>query len=82
MSDTGHNETLAKLEATIAERRAADPASFYVAKLNADMTSLGERQTITGLTDFREGLFMNKRNGLYHLTYSIDDTGSDNYRVG
>ena len=54
----------------------------YVARLNADMTSLGERRTLTGLTDFREGLFMNKRNGLYHLTYSIDDTGSENYRVG
>ncbi|GIM90723.1 family 43 glycosylhydrolase [Paractinoplanes toevensis] len=54
----------------------------YVAPLNADMTSLGERRTITGLTDFREGLFMNKRNGVYHLTYSIDDTRSENYRVG
>jgi len=25
---------------------------------------------------------MNERNGLYHLTYSIDDTRSQNYRVG
>jgi len=25
---------------------------------------------------------MNHRNGLYHLTYSIDDTGSENYKVG
>ncbi len=27
-------------------------------------------------------MFFNYRNGLYHLTYSIDDTGSENYRVG
>jgi hypothetical protein len=54
----------------------------HVAKLNADMASLGEQRTIPGLTDFREGLFMNKRNGIYYLSYSIDDTGSENYRVG
>jgi GH43 family beta-xylosidase len=56
----------------------------YVAPLNADMTSIdvSKRRTITGLTDFREGLFMNKRNGTYYLSYSIDDTGSENYRVG
>ncbi len=27
-------------------------------------------------------MFFNYRNGLYHLTYAIDDTGSENYRVG
>jgi hypothetical protein len=48
------------------------------------MTSIDvtERRTIGGLTDFREGLFLNKRNGTYYLSYSIDDTGSENYRVG
>ena len=35
-----------------------------------------------GSPDFREGSFLNYRNGTYHLTYSIDDTGSPNYRVG
>ncbi|KAH8658623.1 glycoside hydrolase family 43 protein-like protein [Tricladium varicosporioides] len=34
------------------------------------------------LTGFREGQFVVYRAGLYHLTYSIDDTGSVNYRVG
>jgi beta-xylosidase len=34
------------------------------------------------LTSFREGQFVVYREGLYHLTYSIDDTGSVNYRVG
>jgi hypothetical protein len=37
---------------------------------------------INGLTGFREGIFLNFRDGTYHLTYSIDDTGSPNYRVG
>ena len=37
---------------------------------------------MSGLTDYREGSFINYRNGIYHLTYSIDDTGSPNYRVG
>ncbi|HEY0000257.1 MAG TPA: family 43 glycosylhydrolase, partial [Actinoplanes sp.] len=59
-------------------------STAYVAPLNPDMVSIdvSKRQTITGLTDFREGLFMNKRNGVYYLTYSIDDTRSENYRVG
>jgi large repetitive protein len=56
----------------------------YVVPLNADMTSFDTTKVkrITGLDGFREGLFMNKRGGVYHLTWSIDDTGSENYRVG
>jgi beta-xylosidase len=55
-----------------------------LAELNDNMISLewSTAQNITGLVDFREGLFINYRKGLYHLTYSIDDTGSENYRVG
>ncbi|MDY0912807.1 family 43 glycosylhydrolase [Rathayibacter festucae] len=54
------------------------------AELSDDMLSVkaGTIKTISGLTDFREGAFLNHRNGLYHLTYSIDDTGSENYKVG
>jgi beta-xylosidase len=54
------------------------------AELADDMLSLKSNSTrvITGLVDFREGLFMNYRQGIFHLTYSIDDTGSENYRVG
>jgi beta-xylosidase len=54
------------------------------AELSDDMLSLKPNSTkaITGLTDFREGLFINYRNGTFHVTYSIDDTGSENYRVG
>ncbi|OLN91645.1 Xylosidase/arabinosidase 2 [Colletotrichum chlorophyti] len=55
-----------------------------VAELNDDMVSIKSDtlQAMSGLVDFREGLFVVYRDGLYHLTYSIDDTGSENYRVG
>lgn len=58
--------------------------SPVLAELADDMKSIkpGTYQRINGLTDFREGVFFNYRNGLYHLTYAIDDTGSENYRVG
>ncbi|MBO0610751.1 family 43 glycosylhydrolase [Myceligenerans salitolerans] len=54
------------------------------AELGDDMVSVDEGTIarIEGLPDFREGLFVNYRDGMYHLTYSIDDTGSENYRVG
>ncbi|KAG9603722.1 Arabinanase/levansucrase/invertase, partial [Aureobasidium melanogenum] len=58
--------------------------SPLLAELHDNMTSINwsTAQNITGLVDFREGLFINYRKGLYHITYSIDDTGSENYRVG
>ncbi|WP_338699928.1 family 43 glycosylhydrolase [Streptomyces sp. Q6] len=58
--------------------------SAWVAPLNDDMVSYDTAKVrrITGLTDFREGLFVARRGDLYHLTYSIDDTRSENYRVG
>ncbi|AND17895.1 family 43 glycosylhydrolase [Rathayibacter tritici] len=54
------------------------------AELSDDMLSIkaGTTKRISGLTDFREGTFVNYRDGMYHLTYSIDDTGSENYKVG
>jgi beta-xylosidase len=54
------------------------------AELSDDMLSIKQDTLarIGGLTGFREGTFLNYRDGLYHLTYSIDDTGSANYRVG
>ena len=54
------------------------------AELADDMRSIKPNtlKKISGLTDFREGAFVNYRDGLYHLTYSIDDTGSENYKVG
>ncbi|MBD5785524.1 family 43 glycosylhydrolase [Cellulosimicrobium terreum] len=54
------------------------------AELSDDMLSVKQDTitTIEGLPSFREGVFLNYREGLYHLTYSIDDTGSPNYKVG
>lgn len=54
------------------------------ARLNKDMVSVdwSTAAHMKGLTDYREGSFVNYRNGTYHLTYSIDDTRSENYRVG
>ncbi|EMR62709.1 putative endo- -beta-xylanase protein [Eutypa lata UCREL1] len=55
-----------------------------VAQLGDDMVSIKWEtlRQLEGLVDFREGLFMSYRQGVYHLTYSIDDTRSENYRVG
>lgn len=55
-----------------------------MAELADDMISLKPDtiRNITGLTDFREGSFVVYREPYYHFTYSIDDTGSENYRVG
>jgi hypothetical protein len=72
-----------------------DPATgtFYLfwgngspvyAELSEDMRSVvpGTIRRMSGLTDYREATFVHHRDGLYHLTYSIDDTGSPDYRVG
>ena len=54
------------------------------AELSDDMLSIKAETLapISGLTSYREGSFVNYRNGTYYLTYSIDDTGSADYRVG
>ncbi|MFF1360883.1 family 43 glycosylhydrolase [Streptomyces sp. NPDC058297] len=59
-------------------------SSAWVVPLNDDMVSFdsSKMQQIKGLEDFREGTFVVRRGDVYHLTYSIDDTGSENYRVG
>ncbi len=55
-----------------------------MARLGADMISLDTTTQVTldGLTGFNEGIFLNKRNGTYYLTWSIEDTRSEDYRVG
>ncbi|KFH45106.1 Xylosidase/arabinosidase-like protein [Hapsidospora chrysogenum ATCC 11550] len=54
------------------------------ARLNDDMVSVDWSTAAgqDGLTDYREGSFVNYRDGVYHMTYSIDDTRSEDYRVG
>lgn len=57
--------------------------SAQVFKLKPDMITLdGDPTTISGLKDFREGIWVFKRNGKYYFMWSIDDARSPNYRVG
>ena len=53
------------------------------AELEDDMMTLkeGTLKKITGMKNFRESVVVMKRNGLYHFTWSCDDTGSPNYHV-
>jgi len=68
-------DTLARLEATIAARRAADPASSYVAKLNARglgkiAQKLGEEATetvIAALTEDKPALVGEAADLIFHL---------------
>lgn len=54
-----------------------------IVQLSNDMTSLkaGSMSKLSGATDFRESITVIKRNGLYHFTWSCDDTGSENYHI-
>ena len=69
------SETLTRLEAAIAARRGADPASSYVAKLNAKgvgkiAQKLGEEATetiIAALAESREELVGEAADLLFHL---------------
>ncbi|MGN6356033.1 MAG: phosphoribosyl-ATP diphosphatase [Novosphingobium sp.] len=68
-------DTLSRLEATIAQRRSADPASSYVAKLNARglgkiAQKVGEEATetvIAALSEGREELVGEAADLLFHL---------------
>lgn len=55
----------------------------FVVPLNADMVSFDPAKVVklTGLDGFNEGSFMVKRKGIYYLSWSVDDTRSENYRV-
>ena len=54
-----------------------------VVKLNDDMVScdLDTLQNYYGVNAFREAITVTKRDGIYHFTWSCDDTGSPNYHV-
>lgn len=54
-----------------------------VVQLGENMTTLvpGTMKRLDGLFDFREAVTVFKRNGLYHFTWSCDDTGSENYHI-
>ncbi|WP_324698195.1 phosphoribosyl-ATP diphosphatase [Novosphingobium aerophilum] len=69
------SDTLARLEATIAARRAADPESSYVARLNAKglgkiAQKLGEEATetvIAALTEDEKALVGEASDLIFHL---------------
>ena len=54
-----------------------------IVELGEDMISWvpGTMRNIAGATDFREAIMVNKIDGMYHFTWSCDDTGSENYHV-
>ena len=54
-----------------------------IAKLTEDMKSVcpDTMKNLEGLYDFREAVTVFKKDGLYHFTWSCDDTGSENYHV-
>ena len=52
-----------------------------VAKLNEDMISVQDPVDLP-LQDFREGIWVFKRDGKYYFMWSIDDARSPDYRVG
>jgi len=77
------SDTLARLEATIAERRSADPSTSYVAKLNAKgvpkiAQKVGEEATeavIAALTDDRAGLVGEAADLVFHLIVLLNAKG-------
>ncbi len=77
------DSTLARLEATIAERRGADPSSSYVAKLNARglpviARKLGEEATeavVAALSGSREELVGEAADLLFHLMVLLGAKG-------
>lgn len=54
-----------------------------ICQLGEDMISWvpGTLKNISGATDLREAIDVIKIDGMYHFTWSCDDTGSENYRV-
>jgi phosphoribosyl-ATP pyrophosphohydrolase len=75
--------TLARLEATIAERRKADPTTSYVAKLSSRGTAkiaqkVGEEAVeavIAAMADDRAGLIGESADLLFHLLLLLADRG-------
>lgn len=54
-----------------------------IVQLTEDLchTVPGTLRNIAGMKDFREAVDVSKRGGVYHFTWSCDDTGSPDYHV-
>ncbi|QGQ44783.1 family 43 glycosylhydrolase [Metabacillus sediminilitoris] len=55
--------------------------NLFGAKLNDDMVSFAQDPVNMTPANFREAPVVFKRNGMYYLMWSEDDTGSENYQV-
>ncbi len=55
----------------------------YVVPLDDTMAGYdsAEVRVVEGIDDFREALFLVERHGTYYLSWSVDDTRSEDYRV-
>lgn len=81
--DMDHAAILARLEATVAERRGGDPATSYVAKLSARGTAkiaqkVGEEAVeavIAAMAGDRAGLVGESADLLFHLLVLLADQG-------
>ncbi len=56
--------------------------ALHVAKLNADMISFNTPPQNITPSGFNEGAEVFKRNGIYYLLWSENDTRSEDYRIG
>lgn len=54
-----------------------------IVELEKHMTTIKQNtmKKYENIFEFREAIMVIKRNGLYHFTWSCDDTGSENYHV-
>ena len=54
-----------------------------IVKLSSDLLNICPEtmKNLEGLQDFREAVTVLKKDGIYHFTWSCDDTGSENYHV-
>lgn len=54
----------------------------HMVPLGDDMVSFDSTKVVTWIpTDFREAVWVHKRGGTYYLSWSVDDTRDENYRV-
>jgi beta-xylosidase len=54
----------------------------HVVQLSPDMVSFDPSDVVTWTpTDFREAAWVHKRHDVYYLSWSVDDTRDENYRV-
>jgi hypothetical protein len=56
-------------------------SNLGIQKLNSDMVSLSGTLSVVTPTNYTEGPFMSKRNGVYYMSYSNGNWSNDTYNV-